>query len=77
MLYLLRSDLTDFAIEALWDEPEFGVKHWHDFSRIAIVSDHRLIRSATALFTPFFPAKVKIFGLAELETAKQWICADA
>jgi len=29
------------------------------------------------LFTPFFPAKVKIFGLAELETAKQWICADA
>jgi hypothetical protein len=76
MLYVLRSGITDFALEALWDDGAFGLKHWHDFSRIAVVTDHRWMRSAISLFTPFFPAEVRIFSIADVETAKQWICAE-
>lgn len=75
LLYVLRSDITDFALEALWDDNAFGLKHWHDFSHIAVVTDHPWLRSAISLFTPFFPGEVRMFNMAELQTAKDWICA--
>ena len=75
LLYVLRSDLGDFQLAALWDDTAFGLTHWHDFSRIAVVTDHAAIRSAVSLFKPFFPAQVRMFSLAELQTAKDWINA--
>jgi hypothetical protein len=75
MIYVLRSDITDFALEALWDDSAFGMKHWHDFRQIAVVTDHSWLRSAISLFTPFFPGEVRMFKLVELQTAKDWICA--
>lgn len=75
MLYVMRSD--DFALEALWDDTSFGLKHWHNFSHIAVVADHAWIRSVISLFRPFFPGKVRMFRLDELPTAKVWISADA
>ena len=77
MLYVLHSDLTDFALEALWDDSAFGLRHWRDFSHIAVVTDHRWMRSAISLFTPFFPGEVRLFSIAQLETAKRWVCAAA
>ena len=35
MLYVIGRDFTGFELEALWDDGAFGLKHWHDFSRIA------------------------------------------
>jgi hypothetical protein len=75
MLYVLRSD--DFALGALWDDNSFGFKHWHDFSHIAVVTDHPWIWSVISLFKPFFPAEVRMFKLSELSTAKDWISAGA
>jgi hypothetical protein len=75
MLYVLRSDINDFALEALWDDNAFGLKHWHDFSHIAVVTDHLWMRSALSLFTPFFPGEVRMFNRVELQTAEDWICA--
>jgi len=75
MLYVLRSNLDDFKFAAIWDDTVFGVAHWHDFSEIAIVTDHLAIRSIVGLFRPFFPAQVRMFSLAGLQAAKDWISA--
>lgn len=40
MLYVVGKEFTGFELEALWDDGAFGFKHWHDFSRIAVVSNH-------------------------------------
>ncbi len=40
MLCVIGRDFTGFELEAQWDDSAFGVRHWHDFSHIAVVTDH-------------------------------------
>lgn len=72
-LCVIRNDLPDYSLEAIWDDQVFGFKHWRDASHLAIVTDHQWMKAITAFFSPFLPAKVRIFPLAELEAAKAWI----
>ena len=72
-LCVIRNDLSDYALEAMWDDQQFGFKHWSDFSHMALVTDSVWMRAATSLFAPFYPAKIKLFSLNELEMAKAWI----
>jgi hypothetical protein len=73
MFYVIGKEFTGFELEALWDDGRFGLKHWHDFSHIAVVTDQSWLRTAVAVFTPIFPGEVRVYGLAELDTAKAWI----
>jgi hypothetical protein len=51
MLYVIGPDFAGFDLEALWDDSAFGVKHWHDFSRIAVVTDHAWMGGGTDKLT--------------------------
>jgi hypothetical protein len=73
MLYVVGEEFTGFEAEALWDDAKFGFRHGHDFSHIAVVSDHPSIRAMVSMFKPFFHGELLGFGLAELSLAKQWI----
>lgn len=73
MLYLVGEAFTGFDLEALWDDGAFGLKHWHDFSRIAVVTDHTWVRAMVSMFTPFFRGEVHLFRLSQLPAAKDWI----
>jgi hypothetical protein len=76
-LYVLDNDWSEYSPQAFWDDQMFGLKHWHDFSHVAVVSDQAWVRGATRLFAPFFPAKVKVFAQAQLADAKAWLAAPA
>lgn len=73
MLYVLGKQFTGFELEAMWDDGAFGIRHWHDFSHIAVVTDHLWIRAMATMFRPFFHGQVRLFGSAELVAAKDWI----
>jgi hypothetical protein len=73
MLYVLGKDFTGFELEALADDSAFGLKHWHDFSKIAVVTDHSWLNAVINMFKPFFPGQVRLFTLANLPAAKDWI----
>ena len=73
MLYVIGKDFTGFELEALWDDSTFGLNHWHDFSRIAVVTDYAWMSAMVNMFKPFFYGEVRPFGLAELSAAKDWI----
>jgi hypothetical protein len=75
-LVVIRNELTDFSLGAMWDDQVFGLKHWRDASRLALVTDHAWMKTAVAIFQPFYPGRMKVFGLAELDAAKAWISAD-
>ncbi len=75
MLYVLGADFSAYEPAALWDDGVFGVRHWHDFRRVAVVADQGWIHAAVNLFRPIFPCEVKLFSLSELEAARQWIAA--
>jgi Cu+-exporting ATPase len=73
MLYVIGKDFTGFELEALWDDTSFGLKHWHDFSHIAVVADNAWLTAIINMFRPFFPGEFRLFRLAELPAAKIWV----
>ncbi|MEP7084054.1 MAG: STAS/SEC14 domain-containing protein [Betaproteobacteria bacterium] len=73
MLYVLGKDFEGYDLEALWDDGTFGIAHWRDFSRVAVVGDQGWLRAAVSLFKPFFPCECRLFSLSELAAAKAWI----
>ena len=75
MLYVIGKDFVGFELEALWDDGAFGLRHWHDFSQIAVVTDHAWMRAMVSMFKPLFHGNVRLFGLAELPAAKDWIAS--
>jgi len=77
MLYVVGGDFTGFELEALWDDSALGFQHWHEFRRIAVVTDHAWMRASINMFKPFFPGEVRLFKLAELPAAKDWIQGPA
>ena len=76
MLYVIGKEFTGFELEALWDDGSFGLRHWHDFSHIAVVTDHAWMRAMVGMFKPFFHGDVRLFGLSELPAAKDWIAKE-
>ncbi len=73
LLYVIGPAFSGFELGALVDDGRFGLQHWHDFSQIAIVSDHVWLNAMIAMFRPFFHGEVRLFSLAELAAAKDWI----
>ena len=52
MLYVIGKDFAGFELEALWDDGAFGLRHWHDFSLIAVVADHAWMRHGQHVQAP-------------------------
>ena len=73
MLYVIGKDFTSFELEALCDDGAFGLRHWHDFSHIAVVTDHGWRRAMVSMVKPFFPGELRLLRLSELPAAKDWI----
>ena len=73
MIYVIRKEFSGYNLEALWDDGAFGIKHWREFRRIAVVADQAWMRAAISMFTPFFSAELRLFNLSELSAAKNWI----
>ncbi|HEY2395778.1 MAG TPA: STAS/SEC14 domain-containing protein [Rudaea sp.] len=73
MLYILGNEFAGFELEALWDDAAFGLRHWHDFSDIAVITDHAWVRAMVSMFKPFFHGRVRLFAVSEQAAAKEWI----
>ena len=73
MIYVIGMEFTGYELEALWDDSAFGIKHWREFKRIAVVADRAWLRASISMLAPFFPAEVRLFNLSDLSAAKDWI----
>jgi hypothetical protein len=54
---------------------KMGAHTWGDFERVAFVSDHSVYRNLVRGFGFLMPGEVRVYPLAELETAKGWVGA--
>ena len=73
LLFVAGEGFEGYELEALWDDAAFGVKHWHDFSRVAVVADEAWLRAAVTMFRPLFPCELRLFKLGDLAAAKAWV----
>ncbi len=73
MLYLIGEDFTGFEPGGLWGDGVFGLRHRHDFSHVAVVTDHPWLSAMVNMFRPFFHGEVRLFGVEQLPAAKDWV----
>ncbi len=73
MLFVVGDGFQSYGADALWADAKFGLSHWADLSRLALVTDVPWMRAAVKLFGPLMPAKIRVFHKHEYEDAAEWI----
>ena len=75
-LLLQFEDFHGWDLHAAWDDFKFGMKHYGDFERIAMVGDRDWESWMAMLCKPFTRASVRYFDASETEAAWAWLHED-
>ncbi|RMF67051.1 MAG: STAS/SEC14 domain-containing protein [Alphaproteobacteria bacterium] len=76
VLVRFEPDFAGYEAHALVDDTRLGIRHWHDFARVALVGAPRWVATAVRLFAPFWPCTVRLFAREEEEAAWAWLAED-
>ena len=72
-LFAQFDDFHGWDLHAAWDDFKFGLRHYSDFDRIAMVGDGKWAAWLATMCKPFTRAKVKHFNAAEVDAAWNWV----
>lgn len=72
-LFVWLQDFHGWDLHGAWDDFAFGLKHYADTDRIAMVGDKKWEEWLAMLWKPFSEAEVKYFDAARIEDAWTWI----
>jgi len=72
-LYVQFENFHGWDLHAAWDDMQFGVKHYSDFKRIAMVGDRKWEEWMAKLCKPFTRATVRYFDAPEADAAWAWL----
>ncbi len=72
-LFAKFEDFHGWDLHAAWDDFRFGLRHYKDIDRIAMVGDRKWEKWMATLCRPFTKAKVKYFDASEVDAAWNWI----
>jgi hypothetical protein len=75
-LFAKFEDFQGWDLHAAWDDLKFGVRHYSDFGRIAMVGDKQWEEWMARFCRPFTRATVKYFDACEEEAAWAWLRED-
>ena len=72
-LFAQLEDFHGWDMHAAWDDFKFGMQHYSDIERIAMVGDREWEKWMARLWKPFTRAKVKYFDAAQVDAAWAWL----
>jgi hypothetical protein len=72
ILFKLK-DFDGWTTSAAWEDTKFGIKHYNDIERLAIVGEKRLEKGMAIFCKAFTTAKVKFFETKDSDKAENWI----
>ncbi len=72
-LYIELQDFHGWEAQAAWDDFRFGIRHDHDFRRIAIVGDKSVVHAAVGLTNLFSNSEIKYFEQNDSDSAWGWL----
>ena len=73
LLYVLGHELPDYTAGAAWEDAKLGLGHLRSWERIAIVGDADWLRRAVGGLGWLMPGEIKVFGLEQLDSAREWV----
>ncbi len=74
-LYVLGGDFEGYSGGAMWEDTKVGIGHWSRWEKIAFVTDNHAYHNVVKAFAWLVPGKMKLFTLAELDAAKEWVAS--
>lgn len=74
-VYVVGPEFEGFEAGAVMDDALFGLTHWRDFERIAVVTDHDWIAAGVRMFMPLIPAETRLFTADKQTDALTWAAA--
>jgi hypothetical protein len=66
-------DFEGMDAGAFWHDVKFSLRHVHDFSRIAVVTNPNMHHLWSSLVAPFMRCEVEHFAPGEMEAARDWL----
>ena len=66
-------DFHGWDLHGAWDDFKFGIEHYADTERIAVIGDQRWEQWMTLLWKPFSRAEIRYFDGDETDQAWAWI----
>jgi hypothetical protein len=67
------TDLHGWEASAVWEDLKFGVEHFADIERLAMVGENKWERVMTTLSQPFTKATIRYFDHPNATVARQWL----
>ena len=75
-LYVDMEEFEGWEWLAAWDDFAFGIKHWNDFERVALVGDKRWEELSAKAFDHLTKGDIRFFDVAERDAAHGWVEGD-
>jgi len=72
-MYVDMEEFEGWELQAAWDDFAFGVQHWNDFERVAIVGDKRWEELSAKAFDLITKGDIRFFDVADRGAARAWI----
>ncbi|MGI9534432.1 MAG: STAS/SEC14 domain-containing protein [Thermodesulfobacteriota bacterium] len=68
-------DFHGWTAGAAWEDTKFGIRHFNDIERLAIVGNKAWEKGMAYFCKVFMNAKVQYFDIREKDKAITWICS--
>ena len=72
-LILFDKSFQGWQPGAAWDDFAYGMRHRHDFEKIAIVTEKRWLGWASRLIASFIDGQAAVYDLEEFADALAWV----
>ena len=73
LLYVLGHERPDYTAGAAWEDAKLGLGHLRSWERIAFAGDADWVRRAVGGLGWLMPGEIRVFGLEELDSAREWV----
>lgn len=73
LMYVVDEGFEGAEAGAMWDDTKLGIKHRHDFEKLALVGGAKWMAWLTKLCATFISGEIKTFSLEQLQEAWGWL----
>jgi len=75
LLYVLGKGFGGYSSGALWEDAKLGMRQWHAWERVAVVTDRGWIHDSVKAFAWMIPARVRVFPVDRRDEGRDWVTA--
>ncbi len=73
LMYVVDESFQGADAGAMWDDTKLGLKHRHDFEKLALVGGAKWMEWLTKMCAKFISGETRAFPLEQLQEAWDWL----